>query len=44
MTCFKVCLTKIITPWDSEAWRFGEDMRASIQGNVLNGLSDMSFE
>lgn len=41
---FKVCPPKIITPWvDSEAWRFGEDMRASIQGNVLNGLLDMSF-
>lgn len=45
MTCFRVCLIKIITPWvDSEAWGFGEDMTASIQGNVLNGLSDMSFE
>lgn len=29
---------------DSEAWGFEQDMRALIQGNVLNGLPDTSFE
>ncbi len=28
---------------ESEAWGFSEDLRDSIQRNVLNGLQDIAF-